>query len=158
MGAFCGSLEGEDDDSVNARHNSVRLRQMLSALRRSCLSVTLPPTPIVLAPLEIGPGWPGVPIIDDRASASVAADSIASYTSEVTSPLVLDNAEKRIGCASLCDDVVLLASTWAAPAEVRFGEADMVVAFVVAVGGLSSDTLDIAAPEVDGAFPVSSSR
>jgi len=43
-------------------------------------------------------------------------------------------------------------------AELRFGDADIVVAFVVAVGGRSSDALEIAAPEVGGIFPVSSKR
>ena len=54
---------------------------------------------------------------------------------------------------------MLTASGWLAFAPVpRLGEADIVVAFVVAVGGLSSEALDMAAPEVEGAFPVSSNR
>jgi hypothetical protein len=39
-----------------------------------------------------------------------------------------------------------------------FGEDDMVVTVVVAVGGRSLEARDIAAPEVGGSFPVSSSR
>lgn len=43
--------------------------------------------------------------------------------------------------------------------EPRLGDADMVVAFVVAVGGrFSSELLDMAAPELEGILPVSSSR
>jgi hypothetical protein len=51
--------------------------------------------------------------------------------------------------------VVLLVSTTGAA---RLGDADNVVAWVVAVGGLSSDTRDMAATEVAGILPVSSNR
>lgn len=139
-------------------HNSVKLLQMLSAFRRSCLSVTPPLNPIVLAPLEIGPGCPGAPIIDDKANASIAADSMAPNTSELTRPFVLVSAERSRGCVSRLNDALLPASACAAPVpEPRFGDADMVVAFVVAVGGRSSDVLDVVAPEVGGILPVSSS-
>jgi hypothetical protein len=40
----------------------------------------------------------------------------------------------------------------------RFGDDDMVVTVVVAVGGRSLEARDIAAPDVAGSFPVSSSR
>lgn len=63
--------------SPNARHSSVRLRQTLSALRRSWRSVMFVPDPMALAPLDIGPSWPEVPIIEESAMASVAADSRA---------------------------------------------------------------------------------
>lgn len=147
--------------SASAIHSSVKLLQILSAFRRSCRSVRLMPIPppTVLAPLEIGPGCPGAPIMFERASASVAADSMALKTSGLTRLLVLESADMRIGCDSRCDDVVLIASTWAAPApDPRFGDADIVVALVVAVGGRSSDARDMAAPEVGGSFPVSSNR
>ena len=42
--------------------------------------------------------------------------------------------------------------------EILFGEPERVVALVVAVGGLSSDTLDMAAPDVEGVLPVNSKR
>jgi hypothetical protein len=41
--------------SPRATQSSVKLRQTLSALRRSWRSVTVAPVPIVLAPLEMGP-------------------------------------------------------------------------------------------------------
>lgn len=93
--AACGTLTV--GSSVRARHSSVRLRHMLSAFFRSCRSVTFPLPPIVLAPLEIGPGCPGAPIMEVRASASFAADSIASYTSGLTRALVLDRAANSMG-------------------------------------------------------------
>lgn len=64
----------------------------------------------------------------------------------------------RIGCASRWAEVVLAASVGWAPPPGRFGEEDMVVTVVVAVGGRSSESLDIAAPDVAGIFPVSSRR
>ena len=158
----CGCLVGTVAvSSASAMHNSVKLLQILSAFRRSCRSVRLMPTPppTVLAPLEIGPGCPGAPIMFERARASVAADSMALKTSGLTRFLVLESADMRIGCDSRCDDVELIASTGAAPApDPRFGDADIVVALVVAVGGRSSDARDMAAPEVGGIFPVSSNR
>lgn len=146
------------DSAVNAMHSSVRLLQMLSAFRRSCLSVTPLFIPSVLAPLEIGPGCPGAPIMDDKANASVAADSMALNTSELTTPFVLESADRSNGCVSRVNDALLLASTGGAPApEPRFGDADMVVALVVAVGGRSSDVLDVVMADA-AILPVSSSR
>jgi hypothetical protein len=140
-------------------HNSVKLLQTLSAFLRNCLSVTPPFTPMLLAPLDIGPGCPTLPIIADNARASLAAVSKAVKTSWPTRALTLMRAESSWDGASRCDDVVLAASPWAPPApDPRFGDPDMVVAFVVAVGGRSSEALDIAAPEVAGIFPVSSKR
>lgn len=78
---------------------------------------------------------------------------MASYTSELTNAFVLERADFKIGCASLCDEVVLTTSVCA-----RFGEPEIVVAPVPAVGGLSSEVLEIAAPEVLGILPVSSNR
>lgn len=88
---------------------------MLSAFLRSWRSVTVavPPTPMVLAPLEIGPGWPTPPIMCDKDKASVAADSMAPYTSAFKCVFTLERAEIRIGCDSRCEDVVLAASAWA---------------------------------------------
>jgi hypothetical protein len=148
--------------SASARHSSVRLLQMLSAFLRSCLSVTLPLyPPTVLALLEIGPGWPMEPISDDRAMASVAADSMAVNTSGLTRFLVLLRADRSKGCVSRGASEVLL--LWPSACdepgpEPRLGEADTVVAFVVAVRGRSSDDLDIAPPDAGGILPVRSSR
>ncbi len=55
---------------------------MLSALRRTCRSETVGP-PIIDCELEIGPGWPELPIIEAMASASEAAASNALYISEL---------------------------------------------------------------------------
>lgn len=81
------------NSSASAMHSSVKLLQILSAFRRNCRSVTLPPPPTVLAPLEIGPGCPGIPIMLERARASVAADSMALKTSGLTRFLVFERAE-----------------------------------------------------------------
>lgn len=146
--------------SVKARHNSVRFLQILSAFFRSCRSVTVlvPPAPMVLAPLEMGPGWPTVPIswANDRASAEAA--SMASKTSELTNGFVLERADLKSGWPC-CEDAVLGTSVGAVPTpDARFGEPEMVVAPVPAVGGRSSEALDMAAPEVLGIFPVNSNR
>jgi hypothetical protein len=107
----------------------------------------------------MGPGWPALPIIEDRVKASFAADSMAPYTSELNRLFVFVRAESRMGCVSLCEDVVLLASAWGRPfLDPRFGEPDIVVALVFAVVGRSSDILDIAAPDVAGNLPVNSNR
>jgi hypothetical protein len=55
--------------------------------------------------------------------------------------------------------VVLASSGWGGfVAELRFGDADMVVAFVTAVAGLSSETRDMACADVAGGLPVNSKR
>lgn len=123
------------------------------------MTVAWPLPPIVLAPLEIGPGCPTIPIIWDRDIASLAAASTALYMSEFTNGFVLERADFKIGCASRCEEVMLSISVCAAPfAEARFGEPETVVAPVPAVGGLSSEALDMAAPDVLGNFPVNSNR
>jgi hypothetical protein len=146
--------------SASARHSSVKLLQTLSAFLRSCLSVTLPLyPPMVLALLEIGPGWPTAPIMEDRTMASVAANSMALNTSGLTRSFVLLNAERSKGCASRGARPLLLPSTCVELGpEPRLGEAETVVAFVVAVRGRSSDDPDIPPLGADGAFPVRSSR
>lgn len=85
--------------SFRARQSSVRLRQMLSALRRSCLSVTVDgiPVPMLLAPLEMGPGWPATPTICDRDMASVAAASMALKMSSLICGRALFKADSRMG-------------------------------------------------------------
>jgi hypothetical protein len=114
---------------------------------------------MVLALLEIGPGWPTVPIIDVRAKASVAADSIALKTSGLTRSFVLPRAERSRGCVSRGNAGMLGTSAGAEPVpEPRLGEADTVVALVVAVRGRSSDDRDIPPADVDGSFPVRSRR
>lgn len=61
---------------------------------------------------------------------------------------------------SLWDEVVLLAASAvdAVAFATRFGDPDMVVALVVAVVGRSSETRDMAAPELAGSLPVISRR
>lgn len=114
---------------------------------------------MVLALLEMGPGCPTVPIMEDKASASVAADSMAPKTSGLTSSLVLPRAERSKGWVSRGMTGRLGTSTCGGPVpEPRLGEADTVVAFVVAVRGRSSDDLDMAPPDVDGILPVRSRR
>jgi hypothetical protein len=114
---------------------------------------------MALAPLEIGPGCPAGPISDDKASASVAADSMALNTSELTASLVLPRAESKRGCVSRGADGLLFPFACAAPVpEPCLGEADMVVAFVVAVRGRSSDDLGAVDPAMDGILPDNSSR
>jgi hypothetical protein len=114
---------------------------------------------MVLALLEMGPGWPTIPIIEDKAKASVAADSMALNTSGLTRSFVLLSAERSNGCASLGIKGLMLTSACAGPVpELRLGEADTVVALVVAVLGRSSEDLDIPPPGVDGCFPVRSRR
>jgi hypothetical protein len=114
---------------------------------------------MVLALLEMGPGWPTAPIMEDRARASVAADSMALKTSALTRSRVLPRAERSKGCVSRGTRVlVLIPSAGADPVPDRFGEADTVVALVVAVRGRSSDDLDMPPAEVDGILPVRSRR
>ena len=62
-----------------------------------------------------------------------------------------------MGCVSR-DDALLAVSPWltVVPPDPRFGDADMVVALVVAVGGRSSGLLEFPAP-AGGFFPVRSS-
>lgn len=135
--------------SARARHSSVRLRQTLSAFLRSCRSVTPPSVamPIALARLEMGPGWPMGGIIADRATASLTADSRALYTSELILSLVLLRAVRSRGWAESRG----VEESWV-ELPPRLGDAETVVALVVAVRGLSSD-----GPAVDS-FPLCSRR
>lgn len=152
---------GREYSSLSARQSSVMLRQTLSALRLSCRSVT-PEAPIVLAALETGPGCPALPIIVSRASESVARHSSALYDSEPNSPLDFASAAWSSGCASLCPVNMMLPASAGCPFATypgfRFGELDTLVAVVFAVYGRSSETRDMAAPEVEGSLPVNSSR
>jgi hypothetical protein len=72
--------------------------------------------------------------------------------------LDFDRAECRIGYASFCEAEVTVLSFCCSLFPDLFGDEDIVVTVVVAVGGLSSDSLETAAAEVDGNFPVSSNR
>lgn len=97
--------------------------------------------------------------------ASVAASSMALNTSGLTRSFVLLKAERSRGCASrdiktLLDiKPLLLPSTCVELGpEPRLGEAETVVALVVAVRGRSSDDPDIPPLGVDGTLPVRSSR
>jgi hypothetical protein len=95
--------------------------------------------------------------MDAIASASAAAASRALYTSGFNSGFDFARAELKsgwvspgIGRADSVGDKLLL--------RARFGEDDRVVTVVVAVGGRSLDAREIAAPDVAGNLPVSSSR
>ena len=90
--------------------------------------------------------------------ASSAAASSAPKMSWPRNGLDLDRAECKIGYASFCEDTVLAPSVFCTPPPDRFGDEDMVVTVVVAVGGRSSETLDTAAADVAGSLPVSSNR
>lgn len=97
----------------------------------------------------------------DRVIASDAAFSKALYISGGSKDLDLLMADCRRGWHSLYpyeDDTVLTASVCGTSSPLCLGDPDMVVALVVAVGGRSSEALDMAAPDVGGSFPVSSSR
>ncbi len=94
--------------------------------------------------------------MEDRANASFAADSIALKTSGLTKSRVLPRAERSNGCVSRGIAGRLGTSACAEPVPDRLGDADTVVAFVVAVRGRSSDDLDTAPPVVD--LPVRSRR
>lgn len=143
--------------SDKARHSSVKLRHILSAFRRTCRSETEGIPPIVDWELEIGPGWPELPIIEAIARASEAVASKALYTSVLSSGLDFARAAWRSGRASAG-----LSATTGSVGDMllprpRFGDEDMVVTVVVAVGGRSLEARDIAAPDVAGSFPVNSS-
>src|SRR5262249_22167419 len=90
--------------SCSARHSSVRLRQTPSAFRLGGLSLSPPPLPMELAPLDMGPGWPGAPIMAERARASIAAASRAWKTSGSSRSLDLARAACKTGWASRCED------------------------------------------------------
>jgi hypothetical protein len=131
---------------------------MLSAFRRTWRSETVDGPPIVDCELEIGPGWPDVPIMEAIASASEVAASNALYTSGLSIGFVFVNAACRRACVSVWDVSPTTGSSCdMLSTRVRFGEDEMVVTVVVAVGGRSFEARDIAAPEVAGNFPVNSS-
>ena len=137
--------------------SSVKLLHMLSAFLRSCRSAILPPLgPITEWPLEIG--WPTLPTIDATPRASDAAFSRALYKSGVNTVFDFARAACNNGWASPAWAASLLLSTidWLAPRPL-LGDVDIVVAVVVAVGGLSPVARETAAPEVAGGLPVNSS-
>lgn len=141
--------------SDKAMHSSVKLLHMLSAFLRSCRSAMLPPLgPITEWPLEIG--WPTPPTIEATPRASDAAFSRALYRSGVKTVFDFARAACNKGWAS---------PAWAAASSTidvlaprpLLGDVDIVVAVVVAVGGLSPVARETAAPEVAGGLPVNSS-
>jgi hypothetical protein len=108
--------------------------------------------------LEIIPGCPTLPVIVAIARASEAVLSKALYTSGLSSGFDFAKAECSKGCVSPATDPTPFNSI----GEIlrpRFllGDVDIVVTVVVAVGGLSVEACDTAAPEVAGNFPVNSS-
>ena len=107
--------------------------------------------------LEMGPGWPELPIIDEIARASVAVASKALYTSALINGLDFVRAAWRRGWASADLSVATGSVGDMLLPRPLFGEEDIVVTVVVAVGGRSLDARDIAAPDVAGNLPVNSS-
>lgn len=142
---FTASLS--DFSWVKAMQSSVRLRHMLSAFLRNRRSI--PATEgTVCEP-------PGVPIAA-KISASDAVASNALNTPGSIKGLDLANAECNSGCISAVSvPLTVLGETL--PLRPNFGEEEMVVIVVVAVGGRSLKTFEMAASEVGGSFPVSSS-
>ena len=104
---------------------------------------------------ERGPGWPEVPIIELIANASAVAASRALYISGSNKDWDFASAERRRGWFSGFSGIVDSIGDMLLPRP-RFGEEDIVVAVVVAVGGLSLEARDMAAPDVAGNFPVNS--
>lgn len=98
---------------------------------------------------------PGVAIAANT-SASEAVASNALNTLGSIKGLDLANAECNSGCISAVSvPLTVLGETL--PLRPNFGDEDIVVIVVVAVGGRSLNTFEIAASEVRGSFPVSSS-
>lgn len=80
---------------MRARHNSVRLRHTLSALRRVCLSdEPYPP----LTTDTVPDGAVLAPNIVESVRASVIVASSALYTSLLKTALALANADCKSGC------------------------------------------------------------
>jgi hypothetical protein len=138
--------------SERVRQSSVRLRHMLSALRRSCRSNGVP-APIVEAALD----WELVfPSIADKERASEAVASRARQISLLTTGLAFPRAVCSNGCIG--ELLPAIVDSGGEPAFLPcLGEEDMVVTVVVAVRGLSTVAFDIAAADDEGNFPVSSS-
>lgn len=82
--------------SHKAMHNSVRLRQMLSALRRTCRSEMLAPPSIELAECRV-PCGPALPVISASDIASVAVDSSIRYTAGEVCCRTLTRASRSRG-------------------------------------------------------------
>jgi hypothetical protein len=135
-----------------AMQSSVKLRQMLSALRRTCLSDTLAPPRMELAECSV-PWGPALPVISARVMASIAVASRIRYTVGEVCCRTFTRASRSSGCARW----VVGASTVDSDGEgfdLRgwFGEDETVVAEVLAVRGRSRSALACAmmAPEVAG--------
>lgn len=91
-----------------------------------------------------------------RASAAVASKAL--YISAESRGLDLASAECRRGCNSGGSVPLTSTGDTLLPRPRCFGDVDIVVTVVVAVGGLSLDARDMAAPDVAGSFRVSSRR
>jgi len=146
-----------DISSVSAIQISVRLRHMLSAFRRNCRSIVLA-GPTTDAVLGEAPCDPALPVIAAKLKASDAVASKARYRFAFTTGLALASAERRSGCKFVIPGVFIVeASGEILPTCRRFGDDEIVVMVVVAVGGRSFRTVDIAAFDDFGSIPVSSS-
>lgn len=102
-----------------------------------------------------GPGWPDVPIIELIANASLVAAARALYISGSSKGCDFAKADRRRGWFSGDSGILASIGDILLPRP-RFGEDDIVVTVVVAVGGLSLEARDMAAPDEVGNFPVNS--
>ena len=127
--------------SHRAIQSSVRLRQRLSALRRTWRSDTTEPLMMELAEWSV-PCGPALPLISANASASVAVDSRVRYTAGETCCLALLRASRSRGCVLLLLGVLLpTVDSEGDGFDLRcwFGEEDTVVAEVLTVRGRSAE-------------------
>jgi hypothetical protein len=140
----------------SSMQSSVRLRQMLSAFRRTCRSAADAPPKIELAECKV-PCGPALPASSANAMASEAVASSVRYTDGATCCLALPRASLRRGCTFCCPGVPAVDSAGES-VTLRWclGDDETVVTDVLAVLGLSADALATAAPEVVGIFPPSS--
>lgn len=141
------------DFSVKAMHSSVRPRHMPSAFRRIRLSIPTIDTGLceISDPATL-------PVIAARVSASATVASKVLYRSGSITAFDLRSAVFKSGCnCVISSPLIVEASGEVLFTRLCFGDEDIVVMVVDAVGGRSPKTLDIAAPDVDGNLPVSSS-
>ena len=140
--------------SDSARQSSVKLRHILSALRRACRSEFADPPLTTDVPFDWGPLESSM-FANVRASVAVASSAL--NTSLLRIGFAFSSAEWSKGriwlialfCSGSGGGVVAFRPC--------FGDDDMVVTVVVAVRGLSPDACcDIAAADDVGNFPVSS--
>jgi hypothetical protein len=150
--------------SHKARQRSVKLRHIMSALRRMWRSETV--TPLMMDAAEkVVPCGPALPVIATSCTASLAVASSVRYKDALSRAFAFPRAICKVGCMSANVTEVGVGG-FDAPATASwlalrscFGEELIVVGAVVAVLGLSelAPPPVTAALEVDGILPVSSS-